>query len=201
MLDLRLRPLKERLFEPCCQYVPDFVSPTAITLLAFFTGLVSCRCAISARSLPALSFWIGNRVLDCLDGGLARHRNVASDFGGFIDLLGDFIIYSCLPAAIALGWDDSLPCWKAVAVLEGTFHVNNFVLFYIAAISEKKGNRKKELTALAMRPALVEGAESGQLFTAMLIWPAYLQFWCWAMAALVSFSILQRAVCVLQALS
>ncbi len=86
--------------------------------------------------------------------------------------------------------------WLAIAVVEASFHVNNFVLFYVGAVLEKRkagmvvgaggkdgakdGDGKeakakvmvKELTSVAMRPALVEGVESGIMFTVMLAWPA-----------------------------
>jgi hypothetical protein len=57
----------------------------------------------------------------------------------------------------------------ALTLLEASFHVNNFVLFYSAAVA---ANRKDiELTSVTMRPALIEGFESGLIFTPMLVWP------------------------------
>ncbi|KAI4273163.1 MAG: hypothetical protein LQ337_004835, partial [Flavoplaca oasis] len=46
---------------------------------------------LSTNTTLPLLFWILNRALDCLDGALARHRGTASELGGFLDLLGDFI--------------------------------------------------------------------------------------------------------------
>lgn len=77
-----------------------------------------------------------------------------------------------------------------VALLEGSFYLNNFVLFYIAALVEKANAKvkastsddeggqglrrhKDEITSLAMRPALIEGFESGVFFTLMLGLPEY----------------------------
>ncbi|KAL8648692.1 MAG: hypothetical protein Q9210_004835 [Variospora velana] len=165
------------------------------------------------NSRLALVFWALNRSLDCLDGALARHRGTASDLGGFLDLLGDFIIYSLLPIAIAKGFpfqEGRNASWIAVAVLESTFHVNNFILFYVAAIAEKlakveeKGDaskgRTKELTSVMMRPALMEGMESGLMFTAMLVYPPEIQLLSWTMAGLVMVGILQRTLWVVKAL-
>ncbi|KAI4170242.1 MAG: hypothetical protein LQ343_005125 [Gyalolechia ehrenbergii] len=154
-------------------------------------------------------FWALNRSLDCLDGALARHRGTASDLGGFLDLLGDFIVYSLLPIAIAQASppDTGSSLWMSVAVLEATFHVNNFVLFYVAAIAEKSANaegtgkgKKEELTSVMMRPALIEGMESALIFTAMLVYPSALQALSWTMAGLVMVGILQRTVWVVEAL-
>lgn len=208
MFDIALRPFKDKLFDPCCSYVPTSIKPLHITLVAFASGLLSCYFAATApTTIPlSLSFWAFNRALDCLDGALARYRGSASDLGGFLDLLGDFIIYSLLPIAIARGSAPGDPrTIMAVAALEATFHVNNFILFYLAAVAEKamaekregnaRGkNKKKDLTSVIMRPALVEGMESGLIFTAMLGFPEAIRELSWTMSGLVTLGIIQRSV-------
>ncbi|CAO1605753.1 hypothetical protein XANCAGTX0491_009259 [Xanthoria calcicola] len=225
MFDLPLRPLKDLLFTPLCPHIPPSIKPHHITLLAFTSGLLSAfLIALSHANTPlSLLFWALNRALDCLDGTLARHRGTASDLGGFLDLWCDFIVYSILPIAVAAGAADSqvdAGRWVAVAVLEASFHVNNFVLFYVAALVEKAGKgeeegervngesgksgkgrrRREELTSVSMRPALVEGLESALLFTAMLGYPSAIEGLSWTMAALVAVGIGQRTVWVIKAL-
>ena len=230
MFDLPLRPLKDTLFTPLCPYIPPSLKPIHITLLAFLSGLLSTfLISLSHTNSPlALLFWALNRGLDCLDGTLARHRGTASDLGGFLDLWCDFIVYSFLPIAVAAGAEAGAAgarVWMAVAVLEASFHVNNFVLFYVAALVEKAGKgeeeegegegvkgesgksgkgrrrrRREELTSVSMRPALVEGLESALLFTAMLGYPSAIEGLSWTMAGLVAVGIGQRTVWVIKAL-
>jgi len=161
--------------------------------------------------LLSTTFWALNRALDCLDGAVARKRNQSSDLGGFFDLLGDFIVCSAIPISCALAQNDhvdSRGVWLSVAVLEASFHVNNFVLFYIGAILEKRkgsgkanhDSRVKELTSVAMRPALIEGTESAIFFTAMLMFSGYLQQLAWFMAILVCVGIVQRIMWLADAL-
>lgn len=205
MFDIQLRSLKDALVDPCCRYVPSFISPLHVTVTAFLCGLVCCISATKQEVGLSLAFWVLNRALDCLDGALARHRKSASDLGGFLDLLGDFIVYSLLPLAIANGYDDTNTTWRAVAVLETTFHVNNFILFYIAAVAEKwqskSAKASKELTSVMMRPALIEGMESAILFTLMLLFPSTIRALSWTMATLVSIGIVQRTFRVVGALA
>ena len=219
MFDINLRPLKDGLFDPCCKYVPAAVGPHHITLLAFLAGLLSVYSAASTPHLSvlALFFWALNRLLDCLDGALARCRGTASDLGGFLDLLGDFTIYSILPIGIAHGFSseqnsaEAGQTWRAVAVLEATFHVNNFILFYLAASAEKpskdgqgdnvRKSKSKEVTSVMMKPALVEGMESGVIFTAMLAFPSQLGILSWIMATLVTVGIIQRTTWAIRALT
>ena len=212
MFDIYLRGLKDRMVDPISGVLPLWLSPNVLTLSAFLVGIGSCLAASRSTSPSlALFLWLGNRLLDCLDGSVARKRKKITQLGGFLDLLGDFIVYSLIPLSIALGQDyrqlqalisssgQSVSRWKAVAVLEASFHVNNFVLFYTAAVSSKL--RAGELTSVTMQPALIEGFESGLLFTAMLAFPAYLSLLSWIMAFAVAIGTLQRATTLLQALS
>ena len=186
---------------PVARSVPEWISPTHVTAFAFAAGLAACFTAATLPStMIAVSLWAANRFLDCVDGSLARDRRTASDLGGFLDLLSDFIIYSLLPVAVAYGQDHGLHHvdWISIATLEATFHVNNFILFYSAAIAAQKDDQ--ELTSVTMRPALIEGFESGLLFTAMLIWPGHINTWARAMILGVMIGILQRTLAVTRVL-
>lgn len=92
-----------------------------------------------------------------------------------------------------------------VAGLEASFWINNFVLFYIAALVEKKnaqGLRRAtdELTSLAMRPALVEGFESAVFFTLMLAMPGHAGLLSSVMFVCVVYSTWQRGHWLVKAL-
>jgi phosphatidylglycerophosphate synthase len=200
MFDIALRRWKDSLADPVARIIPNWISPTQVTGAAFVAGLLACfTAATSVSNALAVSLWAANRFLDSVDGSLARHRKVASDLGGFLDLLSDFIIYSILPIAIAYGQDKGLYYidWVSIATLEATFHVNNFILFYSAVVAEKDD---QELTSVTMRPALIEGFESGLLFTAMLIWPHYINTWARIMSVGVVIGILQRTLAVVTVL-
>jgi len=171
MLDITLRPLKDNVFAPLSRSVPASITPVHITAAAFVAGLISCLFACAGHRTPSLVFWAANRALDCLDGAVARHRDQQTVLGGFLDLLGDFIVYALVPVACVVGngWSGEQTPALVVALLEASFWINNFVLLYIAALVEKG---KDELTSLAMRPALIEGFESAVFFTLMLAVPS-----------------------------
>lgn len=209
MLDITLRPLKDKSFDPICSLVPIFISPTLLTGIGFLTGIGSCVAAAQHQPGWAVGLWAVNRCLDCLDGALARSRNDPSDLGGFLDLLSDFIIYSAIPICCTLGMDELTDNqnwrqlrrrWLAVALAESSFHINNFILFFLAALAAREDNKgkdlkskkMKELTSVNMSPALVEGFESGLIFTVMLAWPIYTEALCWVLSAGVIVGIVQR---------
>lgn len=192
MFDIALRSWKDQVVDPVTCFIPSFVTPSQITLIAFISGLISCTLSAGAASSSlALTFWLLNRFLDCLDGSLARSRHITTQLGGFLDLLSDFLIYSLIPLAVACGQSDAVIIeWTAVALLEASFHVNNFVLFYVAAVAAQK--QDDELTSVTMKPALIEGLESGFLFTLMFVFPARINLLCWIMAVSVALGTAQR---------
>jgi len=189
------------MLDPVARSIPRWIDPTHITAAAFVAGMHACFMSTAqSSSMLAICFWVANRFLDCLDGSLARHRKIASDLGAFLDLLSDFVVYSILPIAVAYGQDDVLHHvdWVTIALLEATFHVNNFTLFYSAAVAAQKDDR--EVTSVTMRPALVEGFESGLLFTMMLIWPQHIVVWARIMGIGVASGILQRSLAIARVL-
>jgi phosphatidylglycerophosphate synthase len=189
-----------RLVEPLARAVPTFITPGYTTLAAFICGLLVCVAAMSsAYKYISIYLWLANRFLDCRDGSLARSRNCATELGGFLGLLNDFIIYSLLPIAVSVGQDPASVSWTALALLEASFHINNFILFYSAAVVAKR--QADEVTSVTMRPAPVEGFESGVIFTAMLIWPQHINLWMWGLSFGVFIGICQRALAVTSILS
>lgn len=183
MFDIALRSYKDSVFDPISHSVPSSFTPFRITAAAFACGLTSCLASCAGFRNLSVCFWLFNRGLDCLDGAVARRRNEQSDLGGFLDLLGDFIVYALVPICCSYhhAYGTPAPRWSAtepllVALLEAAFFINNFTLFYIAALIEKRKSgglqrQAKEVTSLAMRPALIEGFESGVFFTLMLALP------------------------------
>lgn len=210
MLDISLRPWKDNIFDPLCRFVPTTISPLHITAAAFLTGLQSCYSAYSHRKAESLFFWALNRFLDCLDGAVARSRSESFDWGGFLYLLGDFIIYSLIPLCTASSFASQSETevqrvWTGISLLEVSFHINNFVLFYIAALEEKlkvagKRDELSNLTSLMMRPALIEGVESAVFFTAMLAWPKPTYRLAITMSFLVAIATTQRILWIYSAL-
>ncbi|KAH7381001.1 hypothetical protein BKA64DRAFT_727689 [Cadophora sp. MPI-SDFR-AT-0126] len=203
MYDNYLRHVKDWAGTPLCEILPSSITPNQISLAAFILGLLAVGTAALSTSpsnhWPVI-FWLLNRLFDGADGTSARMRGTATALGGFLDLLGDFIIYSLIPAMIAYGQErrQADVDWRAVALLEATFHINNFVLFYISAVVAAKPD--DELTSVSMRPALVEGLESGLLFTAMFIWPQHLTRLCWGMSGAVILGIGQQLYFIIPSL-
>jgi phosphatidylglycerophosphate synthase len=194
MLDLRLRSTKERLLAPVAARCPNFLSAAAVSF-------VSLACCVGAgvaawRGAVVLSviLWLAGRVLDGLDGAIARSNGAASDFGGYVDLLFDTVGYAAVPLGIAFSVGQ-LGTWQIIAVLLGSFYVNSVSWLMLSALLEKRGERASgEQTSVTMPTGLIEGTETIVLFTIALALPQHADITFAVMAAGVAIGVTQRAV-------
>ena len=78
------------------------ITANGVTIAAFFLGIAA------AVSISQLWFWTGlillllSRLLDGLDGCVARATS-PTDFGGYLDIVLDFAFYGMIPFAFIFG--------------------------------------------------------------------------------------------------
>lgn len=196
MLDQRLRRTKERVLGPVGAALAPHVPPLALTLGGLLLTLAAAGLAAAEVWLGALVLWLLGRLLDGLDGVVARRRGSAGDLGGMLDLVADTVGYAAVPLGVAAGLDQR-SAWVAVAVLLATFYVNAVTWTYLAALLEKRAagaGATGELTSTTMPAGLVEGTETIVLFALLLAAPGLAVATMWAMAAAVLVTAGQRVV-------
>lgn len=72
--------------------MPAVVTPDGLTLAGFAIGLIIPIASGYQYHRLAMIVWLLNRLLDGLDGTLARVRGRATPWGGYLDLLCDFTV-------------------------------------------------------------------------------------------------------------
>lgn len=196
MLDPLIRSAKDSALRPLAAAIGTRAHPTTITMLSFLAG---CGCALlllSGMYAPALVAWLLSRVLDGLDGTLARLTGRQSDLGGYLDILLDFFVYALIPIALVAGLPSpGASAHLALALLLGTFFVNSASWMYLAALAEKRGGgaaARGEQTSVTMPTGLIEGTETVLFYSLFILLPVYLVPLFGAMAALVLVTTLQR---------
>ena len=112
MFDARLRPLIDRGLNPPGRWLMGLgVSANHVTIAGAFFGLLAFIFVAIDLSFFALWLIILNRIADGLDGAVARAAG-QTDFGGYLDLVADFVFYSAIPLAFAIA--DPLARFTAV---------------------------------------------------------------------------------------
>ena len=178
MLDRRLRPYAGAILNPLVCSSPRWLAPTTVSLVGLASGLWAAYAASQADWETALWLFVTNRVLDGVDGLLARTREIETTSGAYVDFLADMIVYVAVPLGIA----SALDLWAAAAVLIATFAVNVVTWLYPLA-----PGAKTEVTGL------IEGTETMVFFVAMLAVPDVAEKLMWLMALLVGATAIQRA--------
>jgi phosphatidylglycerophosphate synthase len=202
MIDKVLREPKETLLRPLVRGPLRRLHPTAVTVAAAIVGLAAAIAAWQGASLLALSLWAANRLLDGLDGTLARLTDRQSDLGGYLDIVLDHVVYAALPFGLALAAGTNAAL-LALAALLASFYINGASWMYLAALLEKRNAGAAaggELTTVTMPSGLIEGAETVVFFTLFLFFPTALAPLFLLMAGLVLLTAAQRVFWAVQRL-
>lgn len=193
MLDHTLRVYKDDLLRPVAGHLGR-ISPNAITILAMMVGLAAAGAAGLQWYWAALILWLLNRVLDGLDGMVARAHARQSDFGGYLDIVLDFVVYAAVPVGLYLG-KPSEALALALILLLSSFYINAASWIYLSAILEKRAagaSARGELTTVAMPSGLVGGTETILFYSVFLLWPDGLPWLFAAMTVMVMLGVGQR---------
>lgn len=194
VIDGRLRDLKDRLLVPVAVRLPAALTPARLTFASLVASLGAAALAAGGWRWWALATWLGGRLLDGLDGAVARRLGQQTDLGGYLDLMGDTVGYAAIPIAIAISQGDA-DVWAACAVLLGSFYLNTMSWTLLSAIAEKRSQGAAALgerTTFHMPTGLIEGAETIVLFSLMLALPDHAVVLFGVMAALVALTVVQR---------
>lgn len=194
MVDKVLREPKELLLSPLVRGPVRRVHPLVVTALALAAGLGAALAAWQGAYPLALALWAVNRVLDGLDGTLARIAGRQSDLGAYLDIVADHVVAAALALGLALG-SGAPGAMLAAAALLGSFYINAATWMYLAAIFEKRragAAARGELTSVTMPAGLIEGAETIVFYTLFLLLPGAIVPLFWLMAALVLVTAGQR---------
>lgn len=222
MFDHRLRPLKDLLLGPIAAPLAGRIGPTTITALSVLAGLGAAAAAWRGSAWLALGLWIINRLLDGLDGAVARAGDGATDLGGYLDLVADFIVYAALPFGVAFGLAPSVAAeltgggaaggassvdgviaigardpLLALAALMAAFYVNAAAWLALSSILEKRAAGappRAHATTIVMPAGVIGGAETAVLYALMLALPGESIGLMWLMAVLVAISAMQRGI-------
>lgn len=176
MLDKYITPLIKPVLSPLVQVLHQRgVTANQLTVIGFLVGLLAVPLLAYELWNIALVMIIINRVMDGLDGALARYANKSSSAGGFLDITLDFLFY----AAIPLGFVLANPQQNAIAgaLLLATFigTGSSFLAFAIAAEKYQLEKPQFKYKSFYYLNGLTEGTETIALFIAFCLWPQYFE--------------------------
>ncbi|MDA8367259.1 MAG: CDP-alcohol phosphatidyltransferase family protein [Actinomycetota bacterium] len=164
------------------------VSPGAVTAAGWVVGAGACVAAATAQWAVALGLWLGNRLLDGLDGPVARARG-ATDRGGFLDVVADFSVYAGFVVAVAVAVP---PARLACVVLLFTYYLSGTALLALSSLLERRRQSAGDGRSLRLTGGLAEGFETIVAYVAFCLLPGSAATIAWVFAGAVGLTAVQR---------
>ena len=169
------------------------VGANAVTLASAGMGLAAAAAVAWGYLWLALVLLMASRLGDGLDGAIAR-RTQPTDFGGYLDIVLDFLFYGAFP----LGFVLLDPAANAVAgaVLLLSFYVNGASFLAYATIAEKRkmASDGRGQKSLFFTVGLAEATETILVFAAFCLFPAWFSVLAYLFAALTFYTAVSRIV-------
>ncbi len=141
-----------------------------LTWAGFFLGLASAGLIATGFFLTSLALLLVSRVLDSLDGAVARQTK-PTDRGGFLDITLDFIFYASIPLAFA--WQNPAHNALAATTLLFTFMGSSSSFLAYAGIAAKRGDSPSPRKAILYLGGLTEAFETLLGFALMCLMPQH----------------------------
>jgi phosphatidylglycerophosphate synthase len=150
-----------------------------VTFAAFGFGILAAFLIASGHSHFALLPLLLGRLLDGLDGAVAR-LTAPTDRGAYLDITLDFLFYASVPLAFA-----TINPVAAAVLLSAFIGTGTSFLAY-AIIAEKRSEKSDIYPSKSFYylGGLTEGGETIACFVLMCLWPQHFAFFAYVYAAM-----------------
>ena len=195
MFDDVMRRFKEYTFLPFARRLVR-VPPASLSFLSLLLGILTAVFAWQQWYWLAIVGWSLNRIFDGLDGVVARLSGKQSDFGGYLDIVLDFVSYALIPVGIAAGQPSNVN-WLLTTFLLTAFYINSASWIYLSAILEKRNlgaNSNGEQTSVTMPDGIVGGFLTIVFYYAFFVLVDWFPYLFSLMGVLVMVGVVQRLI-------
>jgi len=185
-----LDPLLRRLIDPPLDRAGAWLAGRGLTanqatLGGVVIGLLTVPLLAGGHYNAALVIVLLNRLLDGLDGAIAR-QGAPTPFGGYLDIVCDFVFYAAVPLGFALGSPGNAAC---AALLLASFMCTGASFLgraIMAARQQEPDDDSRGRKAFFHSAGLIEGTETVVAFVLFCLFPASFP-WLAAVFALLCF--------------
>jgi phosphatidylglycerophosphate synthase len=171
------------------------VSAIAVTGAGLVVGLAAAGFAAVGWWWAALVSWLASRVVDGVDGAVARIEG-ATPRGGFVDLIADFTVYAAFVAGVAVAVPQAR---LAAVVLLCTYYISGAAFLAWSSLRPDTGfaagGTGLEIVddrSVRFVGGLAEGFETIVAYAIVCVVPGRAAAVLWVFAALVAFTAVQR---------
>lgn len=191
MFDAALRRLIDPPLNHGARWVSRWgLSANALTVTGAAFGLAAAFAISQQQFTAGLVLVLANRILDGVDGALARIKG-PTEFGGYLDTLADFLFYVSVPVAFGIAMPANLlPALLLVASF--TITAVSFLGFAAIAARSGEGDGAHGPKAFIYSTGLMEGGETIGFFLLFCLFPDFFPELALVFAALCVLTVAQR---------
>ena len=148
------------------------IGANQVTAAGFAIGMLALPFLAFNQPILALFCIILNRLLDGLDGTLARLTK-PTDKGGFLDIVLDFLFYSSIPLGFALMNIEENALAAAVLIYAFVGTGCSFLAFAVIAAKRKMDSTDYPNKSFYYLGGLTEASETIFVFALMCLFPVW----------------------------
>lgn len=165
--------------------------PGWLTGAGWVLGVAACVAAGTGTWGAALGLWLANRLLDGLDGPVARAGR-PTEGGGFLDILADFSVYGGFVVGVAVAEPTAR---VACTALLAAYYTSGTAFLALSSLLERqRGGGGGSQRSLRFVGGLAEGTETIVAYVLFCLLPGHAALIAWVFFAAVTVTAAQRAV-------
>ena len=174
-----LDPLLRRIIDPPLDRAGGWLaakglSANQLTLAGLLVGL-GCVPLLAIEAYGwALACCLANRLIDGLDGAVARIRG-PTDFGGYADIVADMVFYAAIVLGFALARPENA-LWAAVLLASFVGTASSFLGYAVIAAKRGEQTTVRGRKSFYHAAGVIEGTETIAFLMVMLIFPRYFNY-------------------------
>lgn len=168
------------------------IGANAVSLAGMGFGIAAGIVIAGGHTFTGLLLVLASRLFDGLDGAVARATR-PTDFGGYLDIVSDFVFYVAIPIGFAFAAPTNLPF---ALVLIASFTLTGVSFLAFATLAAKRGleTNAHGKKSFFYNTGLAEGAETIIAFVLMCIFPAQFPLIAGLYAGLCLLTVIQRSM-------
>lgn len=193
MFDARLRPLIDPPLNTLGALLARIgVTADQVTVAGAVLGVSAGFSLAAGRYGLGLALIAASRLLDGLDGAVARATR-KTDFGGYLDIVGDFLFYVAVPIGFGFASPANLPY---ALLLVGAFTLTGVSFLAFATLAAQRGihTTAHGEKSFFYNTGLAEGTETIVSFVLMCLWPSAFPVIASVFAILCVLTVVQRTL-------
>ena len=168
------------------------VSPNQVTVAGGLLGAAGGLLVARGHPMVGLATWLGSRVLDGMDGVLARATGRGSAFGGYLDITFDMFAYSAMLLGIGATRPEGGVVWQVI--LAGYLLVSTSTLALAATLEATSDKVVRTDRSIRFTPGFAEAGETTLTYTLLVLLPGFTVPIAWTWVVLLGATAVQRTL-------